>query len=83
MSFNPLPWVRETLSPQIKEEQSAEEVKAAKEEAKKAGTANLFETVTPVKPAAPSSKTVQKATEYAKPKPDSVRCFLLRPWQLT
>jgi large subunit ribosomal protein L22 len=83
VSFNPLPWVRETLSPQVKEEQSAEEVKAAKEEAKKAGTANLFETVAPIKPAAPSSKAVQKATGLTKAKPDSVRCFLFRPLQLT
>ncbi|KAF9485364.1 ribosomal protein L22 [Pholiota conissans] len=72
ISFNPLPWVRETLSPGIKEEQSAEEVQAAKEQAKKAGTANLFETVTTVKPETPSSQALRgKEKKSAKPKPDS------------
>ena len=43
--FRPLDWVREKLATGVKENQSEEEIQAAKEQAKKEGVSNLFEGV--------------------------------------
>ena len=41
--FNPVNWVREKLAPGEKGPEDEEKVKAAKEQAKREGTANVFE----------------------------------------
>lgn len=48
--FKPIDWVREKLSPAPKESQDEDQVKAAKEMAKKDGTANVFEDLVNVTP---------------------------------
>ncbi|KDR83749.1 hypothetical protein GALMADRAFT_236103 [Galerina marginata CBS 339.88] len=73
--FRPLDWVKDKLGPGVKETPSVKEVQAAKEQAKKKGTANLFEDVTEVKPSGPvpaKNKTVVRGVKGpAKLKPNS------------
>lgn len=68
-------WVKEKLGPTIKETQSEEEIQAAKDQAKKEGTANLFEEVETVTPPKLTPKDIvqKRATGSPKKKPDSVR----------
>ncbi|KAF8812443.1 mitochondrial 50S ribosomal protein L22 [Phlegmacium glaucopus] len=71
--FNPVSWVKEKLGPALKETQSEEEIQAAKDQAKKEGTANLFEEVETVAPPKPTPKEMvqKRATGSPKKKPDS------------
>ena len=71
--------MKEKLGPSFKQAQSKEEVEAAKEQAKKEGTANLFEDVKTVAPPKLTPKDVvqKKAIRLPKKKkPDSV-CALV------
>jgi hypothetical protein len=77
--FNPVSWVKEKFGPAVKETQSEEKIQAAKDQAKKEGTANLFEEVQTVTPPKLAPKDLQKraAGSYKKKKkPDSVRTFV-------
>jgi len=67
--------VKEKLGPTIKETQSEEEIKAAKDQAKKEGTANLFEDVQTVTPPKLTPKDVvqKRRVGASKKKPDSHR----------
>ena len=74
--------MREKLGPAHKEKQSEEEIQAAKDQAKKEGTANLFEeveTVTPPK-LTPKDMVQKRVAGSSKKKPDSVciLCLFLR-----
>ena len=68
-------WVKEKLGPTIKESQSKEEVQAAKNQAKKEGTANLFEEVETVTPPKLTPKDIvqKRTTGLPKKKSDLVR----------
>jgi len=75
-----LDWVREKLATGVKENQSEEEIQAAKEQAKKAGVTNVFEDVNAAKPKAEAlikSHEKGKKKQPPKPKPSFVR-FIVR-----
>ncbi|KAJ3515342.1 hypothetical protein NLJ89_g1816 [Agrocybe chaxingu] len=66
--LRPLDWVKGKLASGIKETQSPEEVQAAKEQAKKQGTSNVFEDVVTVKPPAlPRAKKVKQIAKSRLP----------------
>jgi large subunit ribosomal protein L22 len=72
--------LKEKLAPSVNEAQSEEKIQAAKDQAKKEGTANLFEevqTMTPPK-LAPKDILQKRAagSHKKKKKPDSVRTFV-------
>jgi large subunit ribosomal protein L22 len=67
--------VKDKLGPSFKETQSEEEIQAAKDQAKKEGTANLFEDVQTVAPPKLTPKDVVQKRAIGLPKkkkPDSV-----------
>ena len=69
--------MKEKFGPAVKETQSEEKIQAAKDQAKREGTANLFEevqTVTPPK-LAPKDILKKRTAGVHKKKPDSVRIF--------
>ena len=75
--------MKEKLGPSVKETQSEEQIQAAKDQAKKEGTGNLFEeiqTVTPPK-LAPKDILQKRAagSHKKKTKPDSVCTFVSFP----
>ena len=78
--FNPVSWVKEKFAPSVNEAQSEEKIQAAKDQAKKEGTANLFEEVQTITPPKPKPKDhLQKRADGShkkKKKPDSVRIFV-------
>ena len=71
--------MKEKFGPGVKETESEEKIQAAKEQAKKEGTANLFEEVQTVIPPKLAPKDIlqkRAAGSHKKKKPDSVRAFL-------
>ena len=73
--------MKEKFAPSINEAQSEEKIQAAKDQAKKEGTANLFEEVQTITPSKPESKDIlQKRAagshKMKKKKPDSVGIFV-------
>jgi large subunit ribosomal protein L22 len=71
-----LDWVREKLATGVKENQSEEEIQAAKEQAKKEGVSNVFEDVSAAKPKAEAlikSHEKGKKKGPSKSKPSAVR----------
>jgi len=76
--FRPLDWVREKLATGVKENQSEEEIQAAKEQAKKEGVSNLFEGVSVAGPGAGAlTASREKGGEKgpSRLKSGSVRCI--------
>jgi hypothetical protein len=76
--FRPLDWVREKLATGVKENQSEEEIQAAREQAKKQGVSNLFEGASAAKPKAEAlitSREMGRKKGPSKPKPSSVCCI--------
>lgn len=57
--FNPLGWVREKVSPQVKEKQTKEEIEAAKKQAAEQGTRSVFD----VQPVAATKATKDGAMQ--------------------
>jgi large subunit ribosomal protein L22 len=75
--LNPLDWVKEKLSPAIREKQAKEEVEAGKQQAAEEGTQSVFETVpAPVRQKAVSKRTptlgVSGIRKSTKPRPTLV-----------
>ena len=71
--------MKEKFGPGVNETQSEEKIQAAKDQAKKEGTANLFEevqTMTPPKPAPKDILQKRAAGSHKKKKPDSVCTFV-------
>jgi len=66
-----LDWVKSKLGPGVKEEQAASDIKAAKEQAKKQGVANVFEDIAETSPASRDRATGVR--KHPKPKPTEVR----------
>jgi large subunit ribosomal protein L22 len=78
--FNPVTWIKEKLGPTVKEAPSEEKIQEAKDQAKKEGTASLFEEVRTVVPPKLAPKNIlQKrasGSHKKKKKPDSVCTFV-------
>ena len=85
---NPIDWVRDKVNPGLMEEQSEAEIEAAKAQARKEGTSNLFEDVVDVAPSesgpeVPQTAKTVKSKAFGKTveeaRPDFVRELIYCP----